>query len=143
MTPLDAIEASSLGRALREWYPVLHGVHIAGVTLLFGSIALLDLRLLGLFRGVSATRFARRAVPLAAVGFLLIVPAGLGMFAAEASKLIANPVFALKLGLILLAGVNAAIFHAGAFRGVAGWDRDAPSPPAARAAAAASLAIWL
>ena len=34
------------------------------------------------------------------------------MFTAHASEFIGNPVFALKMSLILGAGVNAAIFHA-------------------------------
>jgi hypothetical protein len=73
---------------------------------------------------------------------MLIVPSGLAMFVGYASDLIASQVFALKMCLILCAGVNAGVFHAGAFRSAAGWDVGAAPPAAARAAAAASLALW-
>ena len=52
MNPLGAIEASSLGQAMRQWlwlYPSVEIIHIVGIALLFGSIAVLDLRLLAYF----------------------------------------------------------------------------------------------
>ena len=150
MTPaggaLGALEASGLGRAMREWlwlYPAVEIVHIAGIALLFGSIAVLDLRLLGLSRRVSVKQLAAHVLPWTAASFLLIVPSGLMMFTAHAADFIASGVFALKMGIILLAGVNAAAFHVGVFRSVAGWDVDAPPPAAARAAAAVSLGTWV
>jgi hypothetical protein len=143
--PLGALEASGLGRAMREWlwlYPSVEIVHIVGIALLFGSIAVLDLRLLGLSRRVSAKRLAGHVLPWTAASFVLIVPSGLMMFTAHAADFIASGVFAVKMGLILLAGVNAAVFHVGVFRTVGTWDVDAPPPATARAAAALSLAAW-
>ena len=58
-TPLAAIEASGLGVAMRQWlwlYPAVEVVHLAGIALLFGSIAVLDLRLLGLSRSIAVRR---------------------------------------------------------------------------------------
>ena len=51
MTPAGALEGSALGLAMRQWlylYPAVETIHIIGIALLFGSIAVLDLRLLGL-----------------------------------------------------------------------------------------------
>jgi hypothetical protein len=146
MTLLGAVEASSLGQAMRQWlwlYPGVETVHIAGIGLLFGSIAVLDLRLLGLSKGISAKSLAGHVLPWTAASFLLIVPSGLMMFAAHASEFIASPVFVLKMGLIFTAGVNAAVFHAGVFRTAGRWSVDATPPLAARAAAALSLLLWL
>ncbi|MGH8764379.1 MAG: DUF6644 family protein, partial [Burkholderiales bacterium] len=56
--------------------------------------------------------------------------------------LIASPVFALKICLIMAAGINAAVFHAGIFRNSAQWNIDVMPPVAARAAAALSLLLW-
>ena len=59
MAPLGAIEASALGQAMRQWtwlYPAVETVHLAGIVLLVGSIAVLDLRLLGLGRSVPVRR---------------------------------------------------------------------------------------
>jgi len=146
MTPMGAIEMSALGVAMRQslWlYPIVEIVHLTGIALLVGSIAMLDLRLLGLSRSVPLRRLASHILPWTAASFLLIVPSGLSMFVAHAGDFIASPVFVLKISLILTAGVNAAVFHAGAFRGAAEWDVNRPPPAAARVAAALSLLLWI
>ena len=146
MTAMSAIEASALGQAMRQWlwlYPAVETVHVAGIALLVGSILVLDLRLLGFSRSLPLRRLAAHILPWSAASFLLIVPSGLAMFVAHASELISNPVFPIKICLILLAGANAGIFHAGVFRGVAQWDVDVLPPLAARAAAAVSLLLWI
>ena len=146
MTAMGAIEASALGQAMRQWlwlYPSVEIVHVTGIALLVGSLAILDLRLLGLSRSLSVRRLAAHVLPWSIASFALIVPSGLAMFVAHAGDLIANPVFAVKFCLILLAVANAGIFHAGIFRGAAHWDVDVMPPVAARAAAAASLLLWI
>ena len=124
MTPLGALEASALGQAIREWFPIVKTVHLAGVALLLGTVVAVDLRLLGMLRNVSV----KRLLPWTAASFLVIVPSGLAMFVGYADDLVASPVFAIKICLILCAGVNAALFHTGV------------TPQ--RVAGAASLALW-
>ena len=148
--PLGALEASGLGRAMREWlwlYPSVEIVHILGIALLFGSIAVLDVRLLGFSKTMSVRRLARHVLPWTAASFLLIIPSGLLMFVAHATDFISSPVFVIKLCLIMLAGVNAALFHSIAMRTANVWDieemRDLPPPPSVRLAGAASLLIWV
>jgi hypothetical protein len=150
MTPdggaLGAVEASGLAQAMRQWlylYPAVEVIHIMGIALLFGSIAILDLRLLGVSRGISVRKLSGHILPWTAGSFLLIVPSGLAMFTAHAMEFFDNPVFALKMCLIAAGGINAAILHAGAFRAAAAWDLNVMPPPGARIAAAASLLIWL
>jgi hypothetical protein len=150
MTPAGAIEASSLGVAMRQWlwlYPSVEIVHITGIGLLFGSIAVLDLRLLGFSRTLSVKQLARHVLPWTAASFVLIVPSGLMMFTAHASDFIQSGVFVLKMGLILAAGLNAALFHAITYRTADVWDaeemRKLPPPPSARLAGALSLALWI
>jgi hypothetical protein len=143
---LGAIEMSVLGVALREslWlYPIVEVVHLTGIALLVGSIAMLDLRLLGLSNSLPVRRLASHILPWTAASFVLIVPSGLAMFVAHAGEFIANPVFALKICLILAAGVNAAVFHAGVYRGASDWDVNRTPPVAARLAAALSLLLWV
>jgi uncharacterized protein DUF6644 len=146
VTPMGAIEMSALGVAMRQWiwlYPIVEIVHLTGIALLFGSIAVFDLRLLGLSNSVPVRRLASHVLPWTAASFALIVPSGLAMFVAHASELIGNPVFVLKLCLVLAAGVNAAVFHAGVFRGAADWDVNRSPPAAARVSAALSLLLWV
>lgn len=146
MSVMGAIEATALGEAMRKWlwlYPSVEIVHIVGIAILVGSIAILDLRLLGLSRSLPVRRLAAHVLPWSIGSFVLIVPSGLALFVAHAGDLIASPVFALKISLILLAGANAGILHAGALRNAAQWDVDVMPPPAARAAAAVSLLLWV
>jgi hypothetical protein len=147
---LGALEASGFGQAMRQWlwlYPTVEIFHIVGIGLLFGSIAVLDLRLLGVSRNISARTLARHVLPWTAASFLLIVPSGLLMFSAHASEFIDSPVFILKMCLILAAGANAALFHTITFRTADVWDseemRKLPPPPSARVAGALSLLLWI
>jgi hypothetical protein len=148
--PLGTLEASGLGQAMRQWlwlYPSVEVVHIVGIGLLFGSIAVLDLRLLGFSRSISVRRLARHVLPWTAASFLLIIPSGLLMFTAHATEFVQSEVFVLKILLILAAGLNAALFHTITFRTADVWDseemRKLAPPVSARAAGAISLALWI
>ena len=143
---LAAIERSALATAMRQelWlYPSVEIVHILGFVTLVGSIAVLDLRLLGISRELPVRDLARHVLPCTLGALLFIVPTGLLMFMAHASDFIGNRAFILKLMLIFGAGCNAAAFHLGPYRSVAQWDRGVATPPAARLHAAASLVIWI
>ncbi len=146
MTPAGALAASPLAVALRgssALHAAVASVHLIGVALLVGSIAVFDLRLLGLSRKLPVRRLAAHLLPWSAASFLLIVPSGLLLFLARAEELIGSPLFALKMLLLLAAGTNAALFHAAVFRGAAAWDVDAPPPWQARVCAGLSLLIWV
>ena len=146
MAPMGIIESTALGVAMRKsiWlYPAVETVHIIGLAILVGSIAVLDLRLMGLSRGLPVRKLARHTLPWTIGSFALILPSGLMMFAAHATDFIASPVFALKMGLIFAAIINAAVFHTTVFRSAAAWDVDVMPPAAARASAALSLLLWV
>jgi len=147
---LGALEASGLGQAMRHWlwlYPAVEVVHLVGIGLLFGSIAVLDLRLLGLSRRIPVRALAAHVLPWTAGSFLLIIPSGLLMFIAHATEFIESEVFVLKMLLILAAGVNAALFHTITYRTADVWDaeemRKLRPPPSARLAGALSLLLWV
>jgi hypothetical protein len=148
--PLGALEASGVGQAMRQWlwlYPSVEVVHIVGIGLLFGSVAVFDLRLLGLSRNIPVKKLARHVLPWTAASFVLIVPSGFLMFSAHATEFIQSDVFVLKMLLIMAAGVNAALFHTVTFRTADVWDteemRKLPPPPSVRAAGAISLLLWI
>lgn len=146
MAPMGVIESTALGLAMRQstWlYPAVETVHIIGLAILVGSIAVLDLRLMGLSRGLSVKKLAAHTLPWTVASFFLILPSGLMMFAAHATDFISNSVFALKMGLIFAAVANAAVFHVTVFRSAGAWDHDVMPPRAARASAALSLMLWL
>lgn len=122
--------------AAHPWaYPALEVAHIVGIALLLGNLVLLELRVWGLGSTLPLRALARLALGLSVAGFSLIAMSGLTMFAANPGELLANRVFVVKMGLVGLAGLNAAMFHA---RG--GLDRlDA----VAKAQTALSLGLWL
>ena len=143
--PIAALEGMPLAVAMRHdlWlYPMVEIVHIFGFVVLVGSIVVLDLRLLGFSRSISARALSRHILPWTFGALVLIVPTGLLMFMAHASDLVDNRAFQVKLGLITLAGLNAALFHTGAFRSFAQWDQNVSMPAAVKAHAGASLMIW-
>jgi hypothetical protein len=92
-------------------YPALEVVHIVGIGLLLGNLVLLELRVWGLGAALPVQPLARLALGLAVLGFALAGASGLLMFAAQAAELLANRAFVLKMGLLMLAGTNAAWFH--------------------------------
>lgn len=141
---LQAIEASALAQLLRSslWlYPAVETLHILGMAVLVGAIAVFDLRLVlapPAAAGAPAelAAWGRTVLPVARAGFALALPMGLLLFAVEATAYAANPAFRLKLVLLVLALANVALFHALAAR------LRPPSPGAIRVLAAASLLLW-
>lgn len=143
---LHTLAATPLSTAMREgaWlYPIVEIVHIAGFSVLVGSVVLFDLRVLGFARTLPVAALGNHLLRWALASVLLVVPAGLLLFSAHPVELANNPAFLLKLILIALAGMNALAFHLLPYRSVAGWDRDRPAPPLARAGAALSILLWL
>jgi hypothetical protein len=118
-------------------------VHILGFVLLVGSVAMFDLRLLGVSRKLPVAGMARHLLRWSIGSLLLVVPAGLMMFAAHATEFIDNPAFRVKLALLAAAALNAVLFHRTTFRTVANWNTDAPTPAAGRVAAGISLGLWV
>lgn len=139
------LETSALAIAMRQWrwlYPIVEIAHIVGFVVLVGAAAMFDFRLLGASRRLPVASMAQHLLPWARMSLVLVVPSGLMMFTAHATELAENPAFRLKLILIAVALVNAAIFHKGTFTSVGTWNQDAKTPTAAKFAAAFSLVLW-
>lgn len=140
------LATTPLSVAMREgaWlYPAVEIVHIAGFSVLVGSVVLFDLRVLGFARTLPVAALGAHLLRWALGSVLLVVPAGVLLFSAHPVELAANPAFRLKLVLIAVAGLNALAFHRLPYQSVAGWDRERAAPPLARAGAALSILLWL
>ena len=139
------LESTAVANAMRQWlwlYPAVEIVHITGIVLLAGSAAMFDLRLLGLSKGLPVADMARHLLPWARIGLGMLATTGALMFVAHATEFAFNPAFRLKLILVIAGCLNAAIFHRWPFRAVSAWNVAADTPPAAKAAAVASLTLW-
>ena len=132
--------------ALRESllvYPIIETTHVATLTLFVGLIAIMDLRLLGLtLKAVPVSDIVRRILPWALLGFAVSVTSGLLLFYSTPVRMVHNVFFRYKLVALLLAGVNAGLFHTGIYKRVAEWDRSALIPRRVKVAGAISLALW-
>jgi hypothetical protein len=114
-------------------------VHIVGFALLFGSLLMVDIRLLAprlaAMRMIEPNTLAKAVLPWTVLGFAVALSAGSLMFIAHAQDFIANPAFVLKIGLIFTAGCNAALLHS---RGALN-----PDNAGTRAQALLSILLWL
>jgi hypothetical protein len=139
------LERTALASAVREgvWlYPAVETLHVLALATLFGAIALLDARILGLARALPLDALARHALRPVHGAFAVLVVTGSLLFAADATALSANPAFRTKMVLVPLAVANALAFQAGPFRRLRA-EPSAPVPPVAKAFAASSLALWI
>jgi hypothetical protein len=142
---VGALEESSIGSAMREslWmFPLVETVHIIGFSILVGAVILFDLRVLGFSKRISIRLLARHLLPWSLAALLLIVPTGVMMFSSEATDLVSNRAFVVKMLLLMLAGANAGAFHLGSFRDAELWDQNTPAPTGAKLHAVASMLIW-
>ena len=141
------LQGLSLSTAIAEstWlFPTLETLHVVAIGLVVGTILFVDLRLLGLaWRRDDVRELAGSLLPLTWTAFGLAVGTGGLMFLSNAVRYSGNPAFLVKLALLALAGVNMALFHAGAFRTVERWRTTLPTPVQARAAASLSLVLWV
>jgi hypothetical protein len=146
-TLIQSIQASAPAQWMRSSLaamPVVEAIHVLAGAIVFGTILIVDLRLLG-FPDTRrpVTRVCSEMLRLTWIAFGVSVTAGVLMFAANAHTYVGNTAFRLKMLALLGAGVNMAIFHAFTFRGVARWDREVPVPFAARMAGATSILLWV
>lgn len=125
------------------WFPFLESLHVLAVGLLVGSILMVDLRLLGVAAlPYGASRMTRELIPWSWAAFAVAAVTGTGLFLTRASAYVENTPFQIKFLLIVLAGVNMAVFQFRTFKGIESWDRAARPPLEARLAGGASLLLW-
>jgi hypothetical protein len=137
---------SYVGTTIREspiLFPVIESAHVLGITLLVGTAAIVDLRLLGLvLRSEKVSDIVGQIEPLAWWGFAVMFVSGFLLFCSEAEKSYGNIAFRIKLVLLLLAGLNPLIFHATIYRSVTTWNNAPVAPRQARLTAILSLTLW-
>jgi len=122
-------------------YPIVESIHVWALCLFVGMAVVLDLRLTGLsFTSVPVSQIARRILPWTTFGFVLMVISGILLFYAIPVRSYQNIFFRVKLLLLVLAGINAWVFHP---RGIQSWDKDPIPPRSARFAGYASLVLWM
>lgn len=141
------LEHTGLATAVRQssWlFPTIESIHVLAVVLVFGTISIVDLRLLGLpTREKAVRRLTAEVLPYTWGFFVLAAVTGFLMFASSATTYAADLPFQLKMGLMVLAGINMIAFHLLPYRTVHLWDVLVHPPVGAKVMAATSLGLWL
>jgi len=146
-TFLQSLQDTSFATAIREdatLFPWIECFHVLALTLVIGSIAIMDLRLLGVAskdRGVAQT--AAAVLPVTWTAFALAVLTGSLLFSSNATTYAHNFYFQVKLVLITLAGVNMGVYHLFLDQGVDTWHTAELTPLRARIIGGVSLCLWV
>jgi hypothetical protein len=110
---LQAIEQLGPVRLLKSSflaYPIVNAFHIAAIGALLTSVLLMDFSVLGAIRSLPREKFVALLRRVALAAFVIAALTGLTMFSIQATDYVRNPVFLLKLGLIVLAALNFVAF---------------------------------
>ncbi len=145
-TILQILYSNPLAQTIREnelLFPWVEATHVLAITLVFGSIALVDLRLIGI-RSVdrSIGRVSKELLPITWFAFLVAVITGAILFSSNAISYSQNVYFLSKIILLGLAGVNMMIFQFIIGANLEKWDGHIQLPPAARIAGLVSITLW-
>ena len=143
----QAVERMALSQTVQNstWmFPAIETTHLIAMIVLVGSITAFDLRLLGLaMQGTSVSRLAWRLLPATWTAFAVMAITGSLLFTSDpVSKYCHNPALQLKLILILLSGVNMAVFHFTIYHRVKEWDTAPALPFGAKLAGSFSVLLW-
>jgi len=124
-------------------YPLVESVHVLTLCLFLGTVAMLDLRLLGLtMPKTQVTAVVEQLSRWTRSGFAVMVISGALLFYAIPVRTYQNVFFRAKVLMLILAGLNAWYFHSRTYRGVQKWDFDPVPPRRARMAGLFSLVLW-
>jgi hypothetical protein len=145
---LIALEQSALGVFMRTsslWiYPFINLLHIFGISLLFGAVAIIDLRLLGVWRRVSLPAITDVSVPVSTAGFALAAVTGVPLLATKATEYIGNPYLLMKFGAIAVGVLNVIVLNVSpAWRARRVRELELPEQRRLALFAAVSLAAWI
>ena len=123
-------------------WPAAETLHFIGLAMLVGTVFVLDLRMLGMARGL---RFAglHRLTRWGIVGFVINVSTGAVFFVGAPFQYVHNVACHFKLIFMLLAGINALVFEFKILPAMGDLDAGEDAPSAAKVTAAVSLTLWL
>jgi len=145
---LESIAASLVGTPLNQWiqetywfWPVLEITHFIGLSLLLGGLIIIDLRLAGHIKSLGLTA-THQLLPFVILGFGLNLVTGILFFYGDPMRYAINIGFQIKMVLVLIAGLNAALYYWKIHPVTHTWNAQADSPPIAKFVAYASLAVW-
>jgi hypothetical protein len=142
---LHWLHDTTIGATVRDvpWmFPTFEALHFMGMSILVGVIAVIDLRVLGVAKGLPLGPLDR-LVPLAVFGFAINVITGIGFFLSDPLAYARVTPFKVKMVLILLAGINVIWFWIKVSPQMKNWGAGVDASPLAKWLSFASLLFWL
>jgi hypothetical protein len=141
------LHGTSLSWAMSGGYPWLwpacETLHFIGLALLVGVAGLLDLRMIGMAKGIPLAGFDR-LMPWAIAGFAINAVTGFLFFSGDPFQYLNNVAFWMKMLFIALAGLNVLLFYVtGLHRRVHATGAGEDAPTGARIVGAVSLFLWI
>lgn len=147
---LQALQNSAIALAISGntgwgwWFANIETIHVLSISLVFGSVVMVDLRLLGVAgRDGPVSSLCKEILPYTWIAFICAVISGTLLFISKAETYFHTLQFQLKFLFMALAAANMVVFHLGPYRRVLDWDRALPPPLAARLAGGLSIGLWI
>lgn len=132
----SALEQTALAQSIQSGlntFPMLEVVHVVALALVVGSIFIVDLRLMNFAsRTYRVSDLTKAMLPITVGAFVVAFISGSLMFISQAERYLQTTPFLIKMGLLVLAAVNMAVFHLWSHRGVVEWDVGIPPARAVR-----------
>lgn len=145
---MEVLAQSIEGGTIYTWvtstywlWPLLEILHFLGLSLLLGALIIIDLRMAGFFRGIDI-RATHSLLPWVFVGFTLNLVTGVLFFYGDPFRYAMHTGFQIKMGLVVLAGLNALWYWWKLHPVIDSWAPDIDPPPLAKAIALISLVTW-
>jgi len=122
---------------------LLQAIHIVAIAMVLSSVAMLELRILGVTRSQSITETAHRFMPWLWAGLVVLASTGIVLIIAEPKRTLDNNLaFDLKMLMLAAAIVVTLAFQASLSRHVALWEDRPQKRKLLSAFAAFTLLLW-
>lgn len=142
----DWVQSSSVGQAMAaspSLFPLVECLHVLFVAVMMGTIAFVDLRLMGLINlQRPASKTLREMLPFTVGSFLVVTVTGTLLWTAHPLQYLQNGPFVAKMVLLAAAGINILVFHGVTQRSIRHWDLG-QVPMRVLLAGCTSLLLWV
>jgi hypothetical protein len=143
----DRLSETAVSQAIQttDWViPAVQTAHILAVAAVVSSILLVNLRFLGLRgRNQPIAAVTARYVPIVWYGLPILLATGATLIIAEPSRSLQNPIFVVKMALVLLAAGATLGYQIPLRRDPGFWDCSSSRRWLARLIACLSMPLWV
>ena len=140
------LASSGFADFMRTWrwaWPLSEIFHFVGMSVLFGSVLVMDMRLLGFFRRQISLQAVHSLTPWAILGFTLNLLSGCAFLIRDAANYVDNAAFQFKMACVLLAGINLLIFWVFIRKPIERMPADADVGAGTKLVGIVSLCAWI